>query len=165
MTPPLCFSLSTLPASASFGPRTLRAPAFAPTSQTCSFAFDPAAASVRGSSGDHEVEKTLPYNRHVSIQWIATDCRARTRTTPRSREVTRLTCRLPVSWSSATFQTLTTLSVPPVAMTPRICGLMSRAETAPSWADTVNRAGEGESRSEGSARASKFTTRPFSRDT
>ena len=61
MTPPLCFSLSTLPAAATLGPRTLRAPAFAPMSQTCSFAFDPAAARVRGSSGDQEVENTLPY--------------------------------------------------------------------------------------------------------
>ena len=41
MTPPPCFSLSTLPASASFGPSTLRAPAFAPMSQTCNFAFEP----------------------------------------------------------------------------------------------------------------------------
>jgi hypothetical protein len=38
------------------------------------------------------------------------------------------------------------------------------AEAAPSCADRVKRAGEGLSRFEGRARASKFRTSPFSRD-
>ena len=88
-----------------------------------------------------------------------------TLTTPRSREVTRLTWRLPRSASSLTFQILTVLSMPPVAMHPRMCGLMSRADAAPSCADSVKREGDGESRSEGSARASKLTTIPFPSET
>ena len=34
---------------------------FAPTSQICSLAFDPAAATVSGSSGEKTAENTLPY--------------------------------------------------------------------------------------------------------
>jgi hypothetical protein len=45
------------------GPNAFRAPAFAPTSQICSFAFEPAAATVSGSSGEKEAVKTLPYSR------------------------------------------------------------------------------------------------------
>ena len=63
------------------------------------------------------------------------------------------------------FQTLTALSVPPVAMHPRMCGFTSSAETAPSCAESVNRAGDGELRSDGSVRASKLSTSPFSKET
>lgn len=163
MTPPLCFSLIVLPASASLGPNTFRAPAFAPTSHTCSLAFEPAAARVSGSSGDHEVAKILPWKNHT--QHNSEAYRWNEHTTPRSLDVTRLTFRLPVSWSSAMFHTLTTLSVPPVAMTPRTWGFTSSADTAPSWACSIKRAGEGESRFEGSVRASKLSTKPFSSDT
>ena len=79
--------------------------------------------------------------------------------------MTRLTWRFSRSVSSLTFQTLTILSVPPVTMHPRMCGLTSRADAAPSCAESVNRAGDGEFRSEGSVLASKFSTRPFSRET
>lgn len=89
----------------------------------------------------------------------------RVRTTPKSLEVTRLTWRLSVSASSAMFQTFTTLSEPPVAMQPRIWGLISRHETSPSCADRVKRAGAGVLRFDGSVRASKFNTRPFSSET
>ena len=64
-----------------------------------------------------------------------------------------------------TFQTLTILSVPPVTRHPRMCGFTSRADAAPSCAESVKRAGEGEFKSEGSVLASKFRTRPFSSDT
>jgi hypothetical protein len=50
-------------------------------------------------------------------------------------------------------------------MHPLIWGLISIEETAPSWAERVNRAGEGRSRFEGNVRTSKFKTIPFSRDT
>lgn len=86
-------------------------------------------------------------------------------TTPKSLDVTKLTFLLPPSASSTTFQTLTSLSVPPVTKHPFIWGFTSREDTAPSCADNVNRAGEGVLRSLGRVRASKFSTRPFSRDT
>ena len=57
------FSLSTFPASESLDANAFRAPAFVPTSQICSLAFDPAAAIVRGSSGEKTAENTLPYRR------------------------------------------------------------------------------------------------------
>jgi len=57
---PSSFSFNARPASRSFAPNALRAPKVAPTSHIWSLAFDPAAASVRGSSGDHTVENTLP---------------------------------------------------------------------------------------------------------
>jgi hypothetical protein len=81
--------------------------------------------------------------------------------------VTRLTF-LTLSASASMFQTLTCLSVPPVTMQPRMCGLMSSAETAPSCACSVKRVGHGEDANavdDGNARASKLTTMPFSSDT
>lgn len=60
---PSAFSLSVRPASRNLAPNALRAPKLAPTSQICSFAFEPAAATVKGSSGEKTVEKTLPYER------------------------------------------------------------------------------------------------------
>ena len=60
MTPPFFFSFNARPASESLVPKTLRAPKFAPTSQICNLAFEPAAASVKGSSGDHTAENTSP---------------------------------------------------------------------------------------------------------
>lgn len=63
MTPPPDFSLRFLPASANFGPRAFRAPPLALMSHTWSFPWDPAAARVSGSSGDHDVENTFPCNR------------------------------------------------------------------------------------------------------
>ncbi len=88
-------------------------------------------------------------------------------TTPKSRDVTRLTFRLPVAddASSVMFQILTCLSIPPVTMHPGMCGLTSRAEVAPSCAERVKRAGAGLDTSVGRVRASKLSTRPFSSDT
>jgi hypothetical protein len=60
MTPPPSRARSSRPAAASRGANALRAPALAPTSQIWRRAFEPAAASVSGSSGDHAVVKTLP---------------------------------------------------------------------------------------------------------
>ena len=54
------FSLSTFPASESLDANAFRAPRVAPTSQTCSLAFDPAAAIVSGSSGEKTAENTFP---------------------------------------------------------------------------------------------------------
>jgi hypothetical protein len=88
-------------------------------------------------------------------------------TTPKSRDVTRLMLRLPVpeDASSVTFQILTSLSVPPVTMHPGMWGLTSRADVAPSCAERVKRAGAGCEMSDGSVRASKLSTRPFSSET
>ena len=75
--------------------------------------------------------------------------------------------RLPVpeDASSVTFQILTILSVPPVTMHPGMWGLTSRADVAPSCAERVKRAGAGFEMSDGSVRASKLSTRPFSSET
>lgn len=84
-------------------------------------------------------------------------------TTPKSLLATILTPGFPPL--SITFQTFTILSIPPVAIHPRMWGEISSADAAPSCADRVYRAGEGELRSVGRVRASKFRTRPFSNDT
>jgi len=62
MSPPLVasFSRNTFPASRSLVPNAFRTPAFEPTSHICSFALEPAAANVSGSSGEKATEKTLP---------------------------------------------------------------------------------------------------------
>ena len=70
MTPPLFRSFIACPASANLAPNTFRAPKFVPTSQICNFAFEPAAASVNGSSGDHTAEKTSPF-RQVSTHRVS----------------------------------------------------------------------------------------------
>ena len=49
-------------------------------------------------------------------------------------------------------------------MHPLMWGLISKEETAPSWAERVKRAGDGRSKFEGKVRTSKFNTIPFSRD-
>lgn len=54
--------------------------------------------------------------------------------------------------------------MPPVTMHPLMWGLTSIEEAAPSWAESVNRAGEGLFKFDGNVRASKFKTIPFSRD-
>lgn len=59
-SPAPLFSFRTFPASESLDANAFRAPRFAPTSQICSFAFDPAAAIVSGSSGEKTAENTLP---------------------------------------------------------------------------------------------------------
>ena len=85
-------------------------------------------------------------------------------TTSMSLDATMLTDGFPPSpWSM--FQTLTTLSAPPVQIQPRSCELTSNADAAPSCAEIVNRAGDGDLRSVGNVRASKLSTRPFSSDT
>jgi hypothetical protein len=65
MIPPLpsAFSFIVRPASRNLAPNALRAPKLAPTSQICSLAFEPAAATVKGSSGENTVEKTFPCKR------------------------------------------------------------------------------------------------------
>lgn len=72
-TPPVALlrSRTSRPASLSLAANTLRAPAFAPTSHTCNFALDPAAASTSGSSGDHVAENTLPCRRRKNKGWLA----------------------------------------------------------------------------------------------
>ena len=60
-TPAPFFSFNTLPASESLDANAFRAPRFAPTSQICSLALDPAAAIVSGSSGEKTAENTFPY--------------------------------------------------------------------------------------------------------
>ena len=64
-----------------------------------------------------------------------------------------------------TFHTLTSLSVPPVMRHPRMWGLTSRADAAPSCAASMNLDGEGLVKSEGRALASKLSTIPFSNET
>jgi hypothetical protein len=70
--------------------------------------------------------------------------------------------------SSMTFQILTTLSIPPVTMHPRMWGLTSSAEAAPSCADRVYFGCAVEmplEAEEGRVRESYARMRPFSRDT
>jgi len=124
-TPSPPFSFNTRPTCWSLLQKTFRASPFVLTSHTCSVPFDPPAAIVSGSSGDHDVLKTLPYT-NVSGRMRYKVIK---HTIPRSLDVTRLTCLCPPS--SLMFQIFTTLSVPPVARHPRICGLTSSADTAP----------------------------------
>ena len=107
----------------------------------------------------------MPYKPVINQLVQSKENETQKRTTPRSLDVTRLTFRFPPSSSSTTFQTLTSLSVPPVTMHPLIYGLTSIEETAPSCAERVKRAGDGRSRFEGRVRASKLRTRPFSSET
>jgi hypothetical protein len=60
-TPSPPFSFNTRPACWSLLLNAFRAPPFVLTSHTCNVPFDPPAAIVSGSSGDHDALKTLPY--------------------------------------------------------------------------------------------------------
>jgi hypothetical protein len=125
-TPSPTFSFNTRPACWSLLQKAFRTPPFVLIFHICNVPFDPPAAIVSGSSGDHTALKTFPYANVNGRTWY----KVTEHTIPRSLDVTRLTCLcLP---SSLIFQTFTTLSVPPVTRHPRICGLTSSADTAPS---------------------------------
>jgi hypothetical protein len=59
----------TRPACWSLLQKAFRAPPFVLTSHTCSVPFDPPAAIVSGSSGDHDTLKTLPYTNVSGRTW------------------------------------------------------------------------------------------------
>ena len=125
-TPSPPFSFNARPACWSLPRKAVRTSPFVLTFHTCSLPFDPPAAIVSGSSGDHDALKTLPYTTVSGRTWY----KAIEHTIPRSLDIMRLTSLCPPS--SLMFQTFTTLSVPPVTRHPRICGLTSSADTAPS---------------------------------
>lgn len=67
--------------------------------------------------------------------------------------------------SSVMFQILTSLSIPPVAIQPRICGLISSAAAAPSCADRVYFGWAAAPLAVDSVRESYARIKPFSSDT
>lgn len=71
-------SSNTLPASRSLPEKVLRTPELVAISQICSLALEPAAARVRGSSGDQVVEKTLPWGSSYISPSFSTDIKKST---------------------------------------------------------------------------------------
>jgi hypothetical protein len=90
--PPFLISPNSLPCRLNRSPNAFLAPWLLATSQTCTVAFDPAAASVSGVSGSGEKRavKILPCSRQLDAR-----CSWDIRTRPRSREVTRLISLFP----------------------------------------------------------------------